>query len=197
MQKEAGRPVFERTILMDEYKWYVLQVFSSHENKVKSRLDKTIADLAEVESGTSIKEVMVPIEEVTTLKAGKKVKVQKKLYPGYILVNMIPTEETLHILNNTQGVIRFIGGGVKPHPLRDKEVNKIIFREEKVEGGPVDSEEIPYKIGDFVEVTDGPFTEFNGTVEEVFPEKGKVRVVVSLFGRPTPLELDCLQLKPL
>ena len=182
---------------MEEYKWYVLQVYSGHENKVKSRLEKLIAELEGSESGTKIKEVMVPMEEVTELKDGKKVKIQKKLYPGYLMINMVPTEETLHMLNNTQGIIKFVGGGVKPHPLREREVSKIVHREEKPVSGPVADEEIPYKVGDYVEVVDGPFTQFNGRVEEVYPEKGKVKVVVSLFGRPTPLELDYLQLKPL
>jgi transcription termination/antitermination protein NusG len=182
---------------MEEFKWYVLQVYSGHENKVKNRLEKLIVNLEGSESGATIKEVMVPMEEVTELKNGKKVKVQKKLYPGYIMISMIPSEETLHMLNNTQGIIKFVGGGVKPHPLREQEVNKIVHREEKTLGGPILEEEIPYKVGDYVEVVDGPFTQFNGRVEEVYPEKGKVKVVVSLFGRPTPLELNYLQLQPL
>ncbi len=182
---------------MEEYKWYVLQVYSGHENKVKNRLEKLIAEFEGSESGSKIKEVMVPMEEVTELKNGKKVKIQKKLYPGYIMINMIPSEETLHMLNNIQGIIKFVGGGVKPHPLREREVSKIVHREERPAAGPAVDEEMPYKVGDYVEVVDGPFTQFNGRIEEVFPEKGKVKVVVSLFGRPTPLELNYLQLKPL
>ena len=181
---------------MEDYKWYVLQVYSGHENKVKSRIEKMIADLEGQETKTMIREVMVPTEEVTELRNGKKVKVQKKLYPGYVLINMIANEETLHTLENTQGIIKIAGGGVKPHPLRESEVNKIIRREERPAASGV-AEEIPYKVGDYVEVVDGPFTEFNGRIEEVYPEKGKVKVVVSLFGRPTPLELDYLQLKRL
>ncbi|RKY22971.1 MAG: transcription termination/antitermination factor NusG [Planctomycetota bacterium] len=181
---------------MEDYKWYVLQVYSGHENKVKSRIEKMIADLEGQETKTMIREVMVPTEEVTELRNGKKVKVQEKLYPGYVLINMIANEETLHTLENTQGIIKIAGGGVKPHPLRESEVNKIIRREERPAASGV-AEEIPYKVGDYVEVVDGPFTEFNGRIEEVYPEKGKVKVVVSLFGRPTPLELDYLQLKRL
>jgi len=181
---------------MEDYKWYVLQVYSGHENKVKSRIEKMIADFEGQETKTMIREVMVPTEEVTELRNGKKAKVQKKLYPGYVLINMIANEETLHTLENTQGIIKIAGGGVKPHPLRESEVNKIIRREERPAASGV-AEEIPYKVGDYVEVVDGPFTEFNGRIEEVYPEKGKVKVVVSLFGRPTPLELDYLQLKRL
>lgn len=181
---------------MEECKWFVLQVYSGHENKVKSRIENLIEKPAEENVTARIEEVMVPMEEVTELKNGKKVKTLRKLYPGYVLVRMEPTEETLHVLGNTQGIIKFAGGGVRPHPLREKEVNKILRREEKSLGA-MPGDEIPYKTGDFVEVIDGPFTQFNGRVEEIFPEKGKVKVVVSLFGRPTSLELDYLQLKPL
>lgn len=183
---------------MAELKWYVLQVYSGHENKVKIRLEKLIQDLKAVEPDSKINEVMVPTEEVTELRNGKKVKIEKKLYPGYVLINMVADDETLHTLSNIQGIIKFAGGGVKPHPLRDSEVNKIVRRSEErqVVAGAV-HDEIPYKIGEYVEVIDGPFTDFNGRVEEVFPEKGKVKVVVALFGRPTPLELNYLQLKRL
>ena len=181
---------------MENSKWYVLQVYSGHENKVKVRIEKLIEDMNAQDSDSKIKEVMVPIEEVTELRNGKKVKLEKKLYPGYVLINMVANEETLHTLNNTQGIIKVAGGGVKPHPLRENEVNKIVRREEKPVVSGV-AEDMPYKAGDFVEVVDGPFTEFRGSIEEVYPEKGKVKVVVSLFGRPTPLELNYLQLKRL
>ncbi|MFH1068549.1 MAG: transcription termination/antitermination protein NusG [Candidatus Glassbacteria bacterium] len=183
---------------MADSKWYVLQVYSGHENKVKIRIEKLIEDMKAVEPEPKISEVMVPTEEVTELRNGKKVKLEKKLYPGYVLINMVADEETLHTLSNTQGIIKFAGGGVKPHPLRESEVNKIVRRTEERQvatGAP--HEEIPYKVGEYVEVIDGPFTDFNGRVEELFPEKGKVKVVVSLFGRPTPLELNYLQLKRL
>ena len=183
---------------MPDYKWYVLQVYSGHENKVKLRVDKLIEDMTAEGEEPKIAEVMVPTEEVTELRNGKKVKLEKKIYPGYVLISMIADDETLFTLSNTQGIIKFAGGGVKPHPLRESEVNKIIRREERiaaVPGQPI--EDIPYTVGEYVEVIDGPFTEFNGRIEEVYPEKGKVKVVVSLFGRPTPLELDYLQLKKL
>ena len=181
---------------MPDYRWYVLQVYSGHENKVKMRIESLAAELADENGEPKIAEVMVPTEEVTELRNGKKVKLEKKIYPGYVLINMIADDESLYTLSNTQGIIKFAGGGVKPHPLRESEVNKVIKREERVAstvGQPV--EDIPYTVGEYVEVVDGPFTEFNGRIEEVYPEKGKVKVVVSLFGRPTPLELDYLQLK--
>jgi transcriptional antiterminator NusG len=181
---------------MEDSKWYVLQVYSGHENKVKIRIEKLIEDMKVQNGDSRIKEVMVPTEEITELRNGKKVKIEKKLYPGYVLINMVANEETLHTLNNTQGIIKVAGGGVKPHPLRESEVSKIIRREKRPVASGV-TEDMPYKVGDFVEVIDGPFTEFRGSIEEVYPEKGKVKVVVSLFGRPTPLELDYLQLKRL
>lgn len=181
---------------MPDYKWYVLQVYSGHENKVKLRIERLIEGLVDENGEPKIGEVMVPTEEVTELRNGKKVKLEKKIYPGYVLINMVADDESLYTLSNTQGIIKFAGGGVKPHPLRESEVNKVIRREERVaaaQGMPVD--DIPYTVGEYVEVIDGPFTDFNGRIEELFPEKGKVKVVVSLFGRPTPLELNYLQLK--
>jgi|SaaInl4_150m_RNA_FD_contig_31_1580194_length_968_multi_3_in_0_out_0_1 transcription termination/antitermination protein NusG len=183
---------------MPDYKWYVLQVYSGHENKVKLRIESLVVDLVDENGDPKIAEVMVPTEEVTELRNGKKVKLEKKIYPGYVLISMVADDEALFTLSNTQGIIKFAGGGVKPHPLRESEVNKVIRREERslaVPGQPV--EDIPYTVGEYVEVIDGPFTEFNGRIEELYPEKGKVKVVVSLFGRPTPLELDYLQLKKL
>ena len=181
---------------MEDSKWYVLQVYSGHENKVKIRIEKLIENMKVQDGESEIKEVMVPTEEVTEFRNGKKVKIEKKLYPGYVLINMLANEETLYTLNNTQGIIKVAGGGIKPHPLSESEVNKIIRREVRPAAVGV-REEMPYKVGDFVEVVDGPFTEFRGSIEELYPEKGKVKVVVSLFGRPTPLELDYLQLKRL
>ncbi len=181
---------------MPDYRWYVLQVYSGHENKVKLRIERLVEGLVDENGEPKIGEVMVPTEEVTELRNGKKVKLEKKIYPGYVLINMVADDESLYTLSNTQGIIKFAGGGVKPHPLRESEVNKVIRREERVaaaQGQPVD--DIPYTVGEYVEVIDGPFTDFNGRIEELFPEKGKVRVVVSLFGRPTPLELNYLQLK--
>ena len=181
---------------MEDLKWYVLQVYSGHENKVRVRIEKLIEDMKALDGEPMIGEVMVPTEEVTELRNGKKVKIEKKLFPGYVLINMVANEETLHTLNNTQGIIKVAGGGVKPHALRESEVNKIIRREERPVASSV-AEDMPYKVGDLVEVADGPFTEFRGSIEEIYPEKGKVKVVVSLFGRPTPLELNYLQLKRL
>ena len=125
---------------------------------------------------------------------GKKVTVERKIYPGYVLVNMVLNQETIHVINGIQGVIKFVGTGRMPMPLRADEVNRLLGIEEAVkEEEP--QEHIPFLVGQVVEITEGPFSDFSGTVEEVIPDKGKVRVAVSLFGRPTSVELDYLQLK--
>ena len=145
-------------------------------------------------SGTPIRQALVPTQEVVEIKNGKKVTVERKLYPGYVLVEMVLNQETIHVINGIQGVIKFVGTGRLPQPLRPDEVNRLLGIAEAVpEEEP--KEEIPFLVGQVVEITEGPFSDFSGTVEEVIPDKGKVRVSVSLFGRPTSVELDYLQLK--
>ena len=154
---------------------------------------KIDADPAAAEA-RAIRQALVPTEQVVEIKNGKKVTVERKVFPGYVLVDMAVSEETLHTINAIQGVIKFVGKDRDPQPLRDDEVKRLlgIAVEEEV---AAPKEEIPFLVGQAVAVTDGPFTDFNGTVEEVMADKGKVRVSVSLFGRPTSVELDYLQLK--
>jgi transcriptional antiterminator NusG len=141
-----------------------------------------------------IRQALVPTQEVVEVKNGKKVTVERKLYPGYVLVEMIWNQESSHVINSIQGVIKFVGQGRDPMPLRPEEVNRLLgIADETIPEEP--EEEIPFLVGQAVTITEGPFTDFNGTVEEVVPDKGKVRVSVSLFGRPTSVELDYLQLK--
>jgi transcriptional antiterminator NusG len=122
------------------------------------------------------------------------VTVERKIYPGYVLVEMVMNQETLHVINSIQGVIKFVGHDRLPQPLRPEEVNRLLgIADELEEQEP--KEEIPFLVGQAVAITEGPFSDFNGTVEEVYPDKGKVRVSVSLFGRPTSVELDYLQLR--
>jgi transcription termination/antitermination protein NusG len=172
--------------------WFALQVYSGHENKVKTLLEKKVAEAAD--PSVKIFQVLVPTQEVMEIKNGKKTKVTRNLYPGYILVEAIMNDETQYFINAITGIIKFLGAGATPTPLRDREVNKILGRIEEVKE-PVEVQEIPFDIGDPVEVVEGPFSDFSGTIEEVYPEKGKVKVTVSLFGRPTAVELDYLQLK--
>ncbi len=172
-------------------KWYAIQTYAGHENKVKSRIERYIED---VNGDSRITSVIVPTEEVIELKAGKKVKTERRLYPGYILVEMDMDDETLNVINSIQGVMKFVGSGRKPQPLTEKEMARVMGRMEEVRTAPVMSD-MPYQVSDIVEVIDGPFSGFVGTVDELIPEKGKVKVIMTLFGRPTTVELDCIQLK--
>jgi transcriptional antiterminator NusG len=177
-----------------EHRWYAIQTTSGHENKVKSLIIRKIEADPRPPEERSIRQALVPTQEVVEIKNGKKVNVERKIYPGYVLVEMVMDQETAHTINGIQGVIKFVGHERFPQPLRPDEVNRLLgIADEAEEEEP--REEIPFLIGQAVAITEGPFTDFNGTVEEVMPDKGKVRVSVSLFGRPTSVELDYLQLK--
>lgn len=180
---------------VDEARWYAIQTYSGHENKVKKLIEHKIAEeKGESPEEKGIQEAIVPTQDVVEIKNGKRVTVTKRLYPGYVLVKMKANQRTTHIINNIQGVIKFVGPGNEPQPLRDEEVNKILGlapAEEELEP----REEIPFRVGQVVEVTEGPFSDFTGTVQEIYHDKGKVKVEVSLFGRPTSVELDYTQLK--
>ena len=177
-----------------DHRWYAIQTTSGHENKVRSLIQRKIDQNPRPAAERPIRQALVPTQEVVEIKNGKKVNVERKLFPGYVLVEMDMNQETLHTINSIQGVIKFVGHERFPQPLRPEEVNRLLgIAEEVEEQAPV--EEIPFLVGQAVAITEGPFTDFNGTVEEVMPDKGKVRVSVSLFGRPTSVELDYLQLK--
>ena len=180
-----------------EARWYAIQTYAGHENKVRTlitrRIDEEPGDSTEEKE---IQEVLVPTHEVVEVKGGKKVSKSKRLYPGYVLVKMVLNERTLHEINNIQGVIKFVGGGTLPQPLREDEVNKILGVETVgATEGVEDEEKIPFYVGQSVEVAEGPFSDFTGTIEHIDHEKGKVKVQVSLFGRSTTIELDYTQLK--
>lgn len=177
-----------------EYRWYAIQTTAGHENKVRGLVQKRIEDDPRGDEQKLIRQALVPTQEVIEIKNGKKVTVERKLYPGYVLIEMQMGQEALHVINSIQGVIKFVGSGKLPQPLRQDEVNRLLGIAETVaEAEP--KEEIPFLIGQVVEITEGPFSDFSGTVEEVLPDKGKVKVSVSLFGRPTSVELDYLQLR--
>lgn len=183
-----------------EHRWYAIQTTAGHENKVRSLIQRRIEQDPHPPEARPIRQALVPTQEVVEIKNGKKVTVERKLYPGYVLVEMVWNQETAHVINSIQGVIKFVqhgsatGFGVEPMPLRQDEVNRLLGIAEEVEP-EAPQEEIPFMVGQAVTITEGPFTDFNGTVEDVIPDKGKVRVSVSLFGRPTSVELDYLQLK--
>ncbi len=177
-----------------EYRFYAIQTTSGHENKVRSLIQRKIDNDPAEPQDRLIRQALVPTEQVVEIKNGKKVNVERKIYPGYVLVEMVLNQETIHTVNGIQGVIKFVGKDREPHPLRSDEVNRLLGLADDHDPDVV-REEIPFLVGQAVSVTEGPFTDFNGTVEEVLPDKGKVRVSVSLFGRPTTVELDYLQLK--
>jgi transcriptional antiterminator NusG len=169
-------------------RWYIVHVYSGFENKVKKSLEDRIQNSPHPEK---FGEVVVPTEEVVELVKGKRKTSARKFYPGYILVNMSLDDETWHIVNNTAKVTGFLGGRDKPTPISDEEANQILNRMEAGKEKP--QPKYFFETGDEIRVIDGPFTNFNGTVDEVNAEKGKIRVLVSIFGRSTPVELDFVQ----
>jgi transcriptional antiterminator NusG len=179
---------------MAEILWYAVQTYSGHENKVLKLIERKIAEEPGEElEEKEIQEALVPTQDALEIRNGKRVQVTRRLYPGYVLIKMILNERTIHVINNLQGVIKFVGSGKAPQPLREEEINKILGV--KVESEDDFREEIPFYVNQVVEITAGPFTDFSGTVQAVHRDKGKVKVEVSLFGRPTSVELDFTQLK--
>ncbi len=172
--------------------WYVVHVYSGFENKVKVALEERIAVFPSPEK---FGEIVIPTEQVVELVKGKKKESSRKFYPGYILIRMDLNDHTWHLVNDTAKVTGFLGGRNKPSPIRDEEANRILARMEEGKEKPMPK--FYFEAGDEIRVTDGPFTNFNGTVEEVSPEKGKIKVLVSIFGRATPVELDFVQVTKL
>ena len=173
-----------------ERRWYVIHTYSGHENKVKTNLEHRIASL---DMKDKIFQVLVPTEEEIEIKNGKRFPVEKKVYPGYVLVEMIMDDESWYVVRNTPGVTSFVGSGNKPTPLTDAEV-RAILRQIKMEQPRY---KVAFTKGEPVRVTDGPFADFHGVVDEVHPDRNKVKVLVSIFGRETPVELDFLQIEKL
>lgn len=175
-------------------RWFAIQTTAGHENKVRSLIERHVNADPKPEEERLISQALVPLQQVVEIKNGKKVTVERKVFPGYVLVEMVMNQTTLHTINNIQGVIKFVGQGWTPQPLRQEEVNRLLGIEDEADE-EVLKEEIPFLVGQVVEIAEGPFSDFSGVVEDVVPEKGKVRVSVSLFGRQTTVELDYLQLK--
>jgi transcriptional antiterminator NusG len=171
-------------------RWYVVHTYSGHENKVCAYIDSAKGNEGLDEK---INQVVVPTEEVVEMKDGRKTTSQKKFLPSYVLVNMEMDKETLHFVTNVPGVTSFVGPGRRPQPLMDDEVQRILGQIDRSQTTEVS--EIPYGIGDRVKVTDGPFSDFIGLVDDINPEKSKIKVMVSIFGRNTPVELDVLQVE--
>ena len=160
-------------------KWYVVHTYSGYENKVKTDLEKTIKN-RELED--FFFEIVVPMEEQIEIKDGKRKTNLKKVFPGYVLIKMIVTEESWYIVRNTRGVTGFVGSGSDPIPLTDEEIRNMGFEEAQVN--------VDYDVNDTVRITSGALVDFIGVVQEINKEKHKVKVLVSMFGRETPIELD-------
>ncbi len=179
---------------MEGILWYAIQSYSGHENKVQKLIErKILEEPGEEIEDKEIQTALVPTQDAVEMRNGKRVSVTRRLYPGYVLVQMVLNDRTMHIINNIQGVIKFVGSGKSPQPLREDEINKILGI--KVESEEDSLDEIPFYVNQVIEIISGPFTDFSGTVQEVYRDKGKVKVEVSLFGRPTSVELDFTQLK--
>ena len=167
-----------------EPKWYVVHTYSGYENKVKTDLEKTIKN-RELED--FFFDIVVPMEEQIEIKDGKRKTNLKKVFPGYVLVKMIVTEESWYIVRNTRGVTGFVGSGTDPIPLTNEEIRNMGFEMAVVN--------VDYDVNDTVRVVNGPLASFIGTVQEINKEKNKVKVLVSMFGRETPVELEFSQVE--
>jgi len=171
-------------------RWYAVRTYSGHENKVKAHLENEAKHAGLTER---ISNVMVPADKIFEVKEGKKKSKTKNFFPGYILVEAILDKETKHLILNTPSVISFVGPRNEPAPLQADEVRRLIGRME--ERKDVEVLEVPFRVGDAVKVIDGPFNNFTGFVQDVSEEKMKLRVMVSIFGRKTPVELDFNQVE--
>lgn len=173
-----------------EMKWYVAHTYSGHEQKAKKYLENAIITQGLKEK---IGRVLVPTETVVEMKQGKRSSSIRKFLPSYILIEMVLDKETQHLVTTIPGITSFVGTSGKPVPLKPEETERILKQVER--GRTRDYEEVPFKTGDQVKVIDGPFTDFTGFVSEVNQEKKSLKVMVSIFGRPTPVELDFLQVQ--
>lgn len=171
-----------------ELNWYIVHTYSGFENRVKLALQEKIKSLGKEEF---FDQIIVPTEQVVELVKGKKKTSSRKFYPGYIMVQMALTDETWHIVQDTDKVTGFLGGKMKPVPISEEEAKRILTRME--DGRERPKPKFLFEEGDEVRVIDGPFNNFNGMVEEVKPDKAKLKVLISIFGRSTPVELDFVQ----
>jgi len=177
---------------MSDKKWYVIRAISGKEKKVKQYIESEISRLKLTDY---VSQVLIPMEKIYQIKDGKKVSKERSYFPGYVLIEAQLSGEIPHIIENTTGVIGFLGSkGEAPAPLRTSEVNRILGKVDEL----ADSEEIihnPFVVGESVKVIDGPFNSFSGIIEEVNEEKKKLKVMVKIFGRKTPLELSYMQVE--
>lgn len=171
-----------------EKNWYVIHTYSGYENKVKTNLEKRVESM---NVGDKIFRVLVPMEDEIEIKDGKKKMAKRKVFPGYVLVEMTLTDDSWYVVRNTPGVTGFVGTGAKPIPLMDEEVSSILKHMGIEEAKP----KAIYSIGEIIRVKTGPFQNFTGSIEEIYPDKAKLKVLVAMFGRETPIELDFSQVQ--
>ena len=171
-------------------RWYIVHTYSGYENKVKVNLEKRIEYM---NMGDKIFRIEVPQKTVTQMKGGKKQEREEKIFPGYVLVEMIMDEDSWYVVRHTSGVTKFVGSAKKPIPARDSEIKKIINRSTSTQ----QKIELDVKAGDKVRITSGPFADFVADIIEVYPDKSKLRANVSIFGRETPVELEYKQINKL
>ncbi|KPK41960.1 MAG: antitermination protein NusG [Omnitrophica WOR_2 bacterium SM23_29] len=173
-------------------KWYVIHTQTGNEEKVKSSIERR-AEANEMKE--LIAQILIPTEQVSEVKEGKKKISQRKFFPGYVLVEMELTDETWYLVKNIPGVTGFIGARAKPVALKEEEVQTILRQTEERKVKP--TPKVIFEKGEPIRVTDGPFTNFNGVIDEVNPDKGKLKVLVTIFGRSTPVELEYWQVEKL
>jgi transcriptional antiterminator NusG len=188
--KEQQEALKNSTPLDSKAKWYVIHIQSGYETKVKHALEQRIKSLG-VED--KIFSVVIPTREVVVVKKGKKTKQTEKVFPGYVLVKMILDDNSWLVVRTTEGVTGFVGAGLKPTPISDKEVTAIM----KFVQQEQPKFKTKFSVGEAVKITEGPFSDFLGTVEAIDEQRGKVKVLVSIFDRETPVELDFLQVTKL
>lgn len=169
-----------------EKNWYVIHTYSGYENKVKANLEKRVESM---NVGDKIFRILVPMEDEIEIKNGKRKIAKRKVFPGYVLVEMAMTDDSWYVVRNTPGVTGFVGTGSKPIPLQETEIKKILKHMGMEEAKP----KVAFQVGESVKVISGPFQNFIGMIEEVFPDKGKIKVLVAMFGRETPVEIDYSQ----
>ena len=174
----------------NQKRWYIVHTYSGYENKVKVNLEKRIEYM---NMGDKIFRIEVPQKTVTQMKAGKKQEKEEKIFPGYVLVEMIMDEDSWYVVRHTSGVTKFVGSAKKPIPARESEIKKILHRS----SSQVEKIELDVKAGDKVRIISGPFADFDADIIEVYPDKSKLRANVSIFGRETPVELEYKQINKL
>jgi transcriptional antiterminator NusG len=190
MPVESPTPVVD-WLTEKKGEWYVVHTYSGYENKIKVDLAKRVESM---NMQDKIFHVIIPEEQEVEFKGGKKKITTKRVFPGYVIVNMIMDDESWYVVHHTPGVTGFVGSGTKPIPLQEEEITKILRRMGLVEQKP---RIIDIEVGENIRVKNGPFENFEGTVKELLPDRGKVRVSISMFGRETPVELDYEQIDKL